>query len=566
MCYNSSSVIRNNLSPSLVVSGSEMALELDTSTSSVIGSTNDNNGNIAGVIFKTSSNNSPNSNDSGFHSDLLQQHYQSKSQQTISKSRGNIKHKPTYVSVFASDPDCSSPLLVNLIDVLQPSIEKVFSREIEPMDSVRPNFLNGTLHLPIDDEETRSVSSVAAPLIAPSRQSISPYFMSISVSSDSTIHPESSKQKYLNKQQTLSIPPANTFQQEQESHFSRSAALSEASLHQKLHDPTNVPSSNGISNSNRSIQETSRKKTCKYACQKVEMQENTPYISEQEDGKSGTSIRESLNDLYSKFQENLQTEKQAFNYNFYPEMVTKSDGFYVTLTKSIDLPTVHGNSSQPRDRTEVSDTNAQYRTKKLRGDGVTMNQSSTQETCYLSPDSTAEASFAESGIVSPLQSLTMPQKIPVSEFFVSEIAPKCDQKSCHTNMKGPSLQILFRDLEFAMSSEEKLGNRLMKAEQCIGCHEDLDFLPLEQPMQMKISLTFFIIIKHWMVFPEFQTNNAILVSENSMLSLLEKPAESIHPRENSTISKEPENPSDIDRTVSINVQTTISSKKSSGSQ
>ncbi|KAM3721313.1 Pro-interleukin-16 [Dirofilaria immitis] len=529
---NNHCMMSNGSQIPLLQKGSEMALELDTSTSSVIGSTNDNNGNIAGVIFKTSSNNSPNSNDSGFHSDLLQQHYQSKSQQTISKSRGNIKHKPTYVSVFASDPDCSSPLFGE------------FDRRFA---ANRPNFLNGTLHLPIDDEETRSVSSVAAPLIAPSRQSISPYFMSISVSSDSTIHPESSKQKYLNKQQTLSIPPANTFQQEQESHFSRSAALSEASLHQKLHDPTNVPSSNGISNSNRSIQETSRKKTCKYACQKVEMQENTPYISEQEDGKSGTSIRESLNDLYSKFQENLQTEKQAFNYNFYPEMVTKSDGFYVTLTKSIDLPTVHGNSSQPRDRTEVSDTNAQYRTKKLRGDGVTMNQSSTQETCYLSPDSTAEASFAESGIVSPLQSLTMPQKIP----------------------------ILFRDLEFAMSSEEKLGNRLMKAEQCIGCHEDLDFFV---PTNLKCKDTskakkylderknHFISSVSTSKFNQIVSQRPDSLrnlndSENSMLSLLEKPAESIHPRENSTISKEPENPSDIDRTVSINVQTTISSKK-----
>lgn len=87
-----------------------MALELDTTISSVNGRNSDSNGNTAGMIFKTNSNHSPSSNDSGFHSDRLQQHQQSRSQRTVSRNRGNIKHKPTYVSVFASDPDCSSPL------------------------------------------------------------------------------------------------------------------------------------------------------------------------------------------------------------------------------------------------------------------------------------------------------------------------------------------------------------------------------------------------------------------------------------------------------------------------
>lgn len=88
-----------------------MALKLDTTISSMNGGNNDSNGSATGGMLFKISDHSPSSNDSGFHSDRLQLHQQSKQlQRTVSRNRNNIKHKPTYVSVFASDPDCSSPL------------------------------------------------------------------------------------------------------------------------------------------------------------------------------------------------------------------------------------------------------------------------------------------------------------------------------------------------------------------------------------------------------------------------------------------------------------------------
>ncbi|VDK67095.1 unnamed protein product [Onchocerca ochengi] len=522
-----------------------MALELDTATTaSVNGSNNDNNGNTIGMVVKTSNNHSPSSNDSGFHSDQLQQHQQSRTQRTISRNRGNIKHKPTYVSVFASDPDNSSSLF--------DQFDRRFAAKYR-----RPNFLKGTLHLPMGNEETCSIPSIAIPLIMPSKQSISPSFMNISTSSDPTVHPESSKQVYLNKQKDFSTSSANNFQQEQELQPPRSTTLSEASSFQKLHDATtsfNILSSNGISNSNQSTLETSEQKIYKYAHPKIEMQKNMSYISEQEDEKSKTSMRESLNDLYSKFQKNSPIESKEF---------------YVTLTKSMDLPTTklpNVNSSEPKRIVEALDTCEQYKTKKLHDERVTMEQSSTHEIYRLSSDSVVESLPenipAESGIASSLQSLTRPQEIPVSEFFASKATSRYGQESYNTNLEEPLLQTLSRNLESGMTSQEKLESQLVKAEQFIGCHESSEsFEP--STIKSKDTLnaeTYSDNGKNRFVsfVPSTKLNQIILRrpdslrnlddSEKSTSSVLEKSAPNIPtepippPRENSaiSISKRPE--------------------------
>ncbi|VDP11465.1 unnamed protein product [Onchocerca flexuosa] len=441
-----------------------MALELDTATTaSLNGSNNDNNGNTTGVVVKTNNNHSPSSNDSGFHSDQLQQHQQSRTQRAMSRNRGNIKHKPTYVSVFASDPDNSSPLF--------DEFDRRFATN-------RPNFLKDTLHLPVGNEETCSIPAIAIPLIMPSKQSISPSFMNISVSSDPTIHPESSKQVYLNQQEDFSTSSASIFQQEQEPQPPHLATSSEASSFQKLHDATtssNILSSNGISNSNQSTQETSEQKIYKYAHPKIEMQKNMSYISKQKDEKSGTSIRESLNDFCSKFQKNSPIEPEEF---------------YITLTKSLDLPTTklpHGNSLEPKETVEALDICEQYKSEKLHDDRVTMKQSSAHEIYQLSPDSVVESLPesipAESGIASALQSLPRHQEIPVSEFLASKATSRHSQESYNINLEEPPLfQTLSCNLEFGMTSQEKLESRLVKAEQFIDCHENSESF---EPTTMK---------------------------------------------------------------------------------
>lgn len=89
-----------------------MALQLDTIAASTLNGSRSNGGYDA--VFKSKSSHSPSSNDSGFHSDQLtqqQQHQQRHPQPQRPTSRNrNVKHKPTYVSVFATDPDYSSPL------------------------------------------------------------------------------------------------------------------------------------------------------------------------------------------------------------------------------------------------------------------------------------------------------------------------------------------------------------------------------------------------------------------------------------------------------------------------
>uniref|UniRef100_A0A1I7VGX0 PDZ domain-containing protein n=1 Tax=Loa loa TaxID=7209 RepID=A0A1I7VGX0_LOALO len=447
-----------------------MALELDTTVSSVNGSNNNSNGNTT-VIFKTINNDSPCSNDSGFHSDRLQQHQQSRSQRTIFRSRCNIKHKPTYVSVFASDPDCSSPLF--------DEFDRHFAAN-------RPNFLNSTLHLPTGDEETRSAPSIVAPLITPSGQSASPSFINMIVPSDSTVHPETSKQTYQNKQQAFSASSASTFEQEQQPHAPLSTVVPETPAHPKLHYATtlsNILSSSGISNSNQSMQGIPVQRTYKYARLKTEMQENTAYISEQEDEKSEGSMRESLDDLYSKFQQNLPPETEILNYHFYPRIVDKSEEFYLTLTKSADLPTTklpHGNSSEPKETVETLDTDEKCKNGKQYDDKVTMKQSSAYDMYHLSPDSVTKplprTISAKSGNASPHQSLTRPQEIPISELFASKIAPRHDQGSYGTNLEGPPLQILSLDLELGVTSQEKSENRLLKIEQCSTYDEKLGSL------------------------------------------------------------------------------------------
>lgn len=232
------------------------------------------------------------------------------------------------------------------------------------------------------DEETRSAASIAAPLITPSRQSTSPSSINMSISSDPVVHPETSKETYLNKQQVLSTSTASTFQQEQQPQPLRSTALPEAPAHQKLRDTktsSNVLQSNGISNSNRSMQETSVQKTYKYSRMKTE---NTAYVSEQEDERSEAFVRESLNDLYSKFQENSPTEAQMSNYHFYPQIVAKPEEFYVMLTKSTDLPTMklpRNNSSEPKETAETLDIDMRRKPGKLYDDKITTKPLSAYE-------------------------------------------------------------------------------------------------------------------------------------------------------------------------------------------
>lgn len=448
------------------LAGSKMALELDTTISSVNGNNNDNNGNITGMVFKTISNHSPSSNDSEFHSDQLQQHQQSKAQRTMSRSRGNIKHKPTYVSVFASDPDCSSPLF--------DEFDRRFAAN-------RPNFLNATLHLPTGDEETCSVPSISAPLITPSRQPISPSFMNMSVSSNPAIHPETSQQSYLNEHHTLATFPACTFQQEQQHQPACSTTLAETPAREESNNvtaPFNILSSSGILNSNRSVQETSVQKSYKYACLKSKMQKNKTYMNEQEGEKSKASIKESPNDLCSKFQENLHTEAQISNCHCYPRIVNKSENF---LTKSTNLPTAKllcDNSSEAKETVETLDTDKQHKIGKQHDDGVTMKHLSAYKIYHMSSDSVTESLphniSVESRNASPEQSLMRAQEITVPELFLFKIVSGNDQESCDTNLEGPPLQILFRDVEFEMVSQQKPENQLVKIEKCIAYNENLE--------------------------------------------------------------------------------------------
>ncbi|CAG9540331.1 unnamed protein product [Cercopithifilaria johnstoni] len=558
-----------------------MALKLDTTISSMNGSNIDSNGNnTGGIIFKTNNNHSPSSNDSGFHSDRLQQHQQSKqSQRTISRNRGNIKHKPTYVSVFASDPDCSSPLF----DEFNRRFAAKYRFEI------RPNFLNGTLYPPTGDEEMLFVPSITAPLITPSRESISPSFINTNISSDAVIHPETSGQTYFNKQQSLLTHPTSIFQQEQQFQPSHSTTDPETSVHEKLRDtttPSNIPSSNGISNSNQSVQEIVAQKSYKYPPQKSEIEEDTTWISEHKEEKSEVSIRESLNNLYSKFRENSSTEAEILNYHLYPRIAAKPEEFYITLSKSIDLPTtklLYDNSSQPNDVMEMLDTNEQHENGKLCDDSAVMKQSSANEIYYVSDPVTELLSGSislESENSSPQQSFIRPQETPISKLLDSKIVPRNDQKSA--DLEESPLQILSRNPEFEMTSLRP-KNRLVNVEQCISYRENLN--SLENPTKSEDTSkaeTYSDIGKSRFVsfVPATKFNRIIFQrpdmlgnlnnSEKSTSAVFEKsdpivPTNSIHPtRENSatSIPRKPEHSHVIDRVVSINeLQTTISSNE-----
>lgn len=96
----------------------------------------------------------------------------------------------------------------------------------------------------------------------------------------------------------------------------------------------------------------------------------------------------------------------------------------------------------------------------------------------MSPDSTTkllpENLPTESGNVSTQQSLTISQETPASELIASKIARRDDQEGYDTNLEGPPLQILSRDPEFEIISQEKSENRQMKVKQCISYHENLE--------------------------------------------------------------------------------------------
>lgn len=132
----------NDAQSRLLDKGDRMALRLDTGVSSMSGGVN-------GTGPKSTSNHSPSSNDSGFHSDQLPAE-----QCKRPSSRGrHIKHKPTYVSVFATDPE-SNPLFDDF--------DRRFSTN-------RPNFLSSALRLPTCEEEKSPKAANAVPVIMPFR-------------------------------------------------------------------------------------------------------------------------------------------------------------------------------------------------------------------------------------------------------------------------------------------------------------------------------------------------------------------------------------------------------------
>lgn len=185
------------------------------------------------------------------------------------------------------------------------------------------------------------------------------------------IRPETSKQTFLNEQRSLLTSPANTFQQKQ---FQPSDSETPAHRNETT-TYSNFSSSNGISNSNLSLEEILVPKNYKY----VHLKSDTAWISKHKDEKSEVSMRESLDSLYSKFQKNSLTEAEISNYHFHPRTAANSEEFYVTLSKSIDLPTTkfpHDNSLQPN---EIMEQNEQYENEKLSGDKTITKESSSDD-------------------------------------------------------------------------------------------------------------------------------------------------------------------------------------------
>uniref|UniRef100_A0A915PSX1 PDZ domain-containing protein n=1 Tax=Setaria digitata TaxID=48799 RepID=A0A915PSX1_9BILA len=395
-----------------------MALELDTVTSSVNGNGSNSNGSL-----KANNNYSPISNDSGFHSDRLQY----KPQRTVSRNRANIKHKPTYVSVFASDPDCSSPLF--------DEFDRRFATN-------RPHFLNGTLHLPTGIEETRSVSAIAAPLITPSHTC-----MSTNVSPDTTIHPEISRQTYRTKQQAFSAASESACQSEEESvNLSSSSMLPTTLTDQKLSDavPPKVLSFGSVSKSFQTTQKTSEQNTYKFAGLELEGQGNTTNIKEQRVGKSALSMKESLDGPHAKSERNSSTKVQNLNCHLYPQKTVKPEESCLTLVKSVDLP----------------------KTK--------LFQVSSKQTVEISSDSIkkpiSKNKPEEIERASSQRLLTEFKEVPNSEPFLSRITRRHSQESYGTSLEEPPPQILFRNLEFGINSEQKLENQPVCEEQCTDGH------------------------------------------------------------------------------------------------
>ncbi|VDK70350.1 unnamed protein product [Litomosoides sigmodontis] len=443
----------------VVATGSKMALKLDTTISSMNGSNNDSNdGDTDGMLFKISSDHSSSSNCSGFHSDRLQLHQQSRqSQRTMSRNRVNIKHKPTYVSVFASDPDCSSPLFDE------------FNRRFA---TNRPNFLNGTLCPPTGDEEMHSTPSVTAPLITPSRQSISPssFTNTTSQSPDPMTHSETSKETYRNRCQPLIACSPGAVEQE----LSHSTVHREGAVRQELQDTTTsytIPSSNGIFNSNQSVQEIMAHKSYKCARLKSEMEEDAARISECKDEKSEVSMEESL----SEFQEDSSA---VFNYRRYPRVAAESEEFCITLSTSTDLPATklpHDDWSQSNEGVKMLHINKQHENGKSCDH---MKQSSAYEICNLLSDSitnpSPKSTPPESGRAAPHQSFMRSQERTMSEFVTSKTVPRNGHESHgSTDLEEPPLQILSRSPEFEVTSEGKQENRPMKTN---ISHHDLNLV------------------------------------------------------------------------------------------
>ncbi|VDM23408.1 unnamed protein product [Toxocara canis] len=128
-----------------------MALQLDalSASSGMMPSSN-------GVLNGAPSH-SPLSSDSGFHSDQIGAEQQQQQRTAPPLRTKNIFHKPTYDSVFATDPDTNT----------------IFDKFDRRFQTNRPHCLSNPLRFPKSDDENRSKSPVAAPVIVPTRLTMS---------------------------------------------------------------------------------------------------------------------------------------------------------------------------------------------------------------------------------------------------------------------------------------------------------------------------------------------------------------------------------------------------------
>ncbi|VDN01474.1 unnamed protein product [Thelazia callipaeda] len=431
----------------------KMTLELNTSSlSSSLRPTNAVNNFIPSnsAVSKTtgsSNSHSPSSNDSGFHGDhsLKQQHQPSHG----SKSRANIKHKPTYVSVFASDPDPSSPLF--------DEFDRHFAAN-------RPNFLKDALRLPLqDNEDIRSPSSaISAPLIAPSRQSISPPYVTTSMTShsESNLYDKSSRSSNLNSEQVQLPFETNT------------SPITSGTSQVQLHNECYLSPFSTTSFSKKFAKDMNRH--CTLAVDddiEDESRKNSSCLVEK--NKSEASQVQ----LYPKINENESGEERIKSGLSTSSLIVEPEATCATLSKSMDLPTTalyHSNESSHFDESEKKLENS---TGKALHDSSTsidnqppfhqMLKFSAEPTLVDVKSSSVSSVSYMSDPDSPIQSDITPKIIPVVVLCPSKTIPQFGEGRCETSVEEPPLQILSRDLEFVT----KPGILQVNSDKCTSCKD-----------------------------------------------------------------------------------------------